>query len=336
MHIAEHRWFIRLVTLLLFQTVTVSQAATLEGFARLAADSFTPGPSSGQFIEPINDRHPPFENKQPLQGFSAIIEGDHGAYIVLSDNGFGRRDNSSDYILSIYHIDVDFRSVDGGSGNISVSSIVQLSDPDHLLPYPATRENDRLLTGADLDPESFRRDTDGSFWIGEEFNPSLVHFSAQGKLLAAPYKLEGLSSVDNPMGEPSTLPRSRGFEGMALSPDGKSLYPLLEGPLDDSGPGLNIYTFDLEKRQFTNSHAKQPSSRYRLDKDTTAIGDFTMFSQTSGLVIERDSGEGKKALSKKKSTGLILKTWMRTGLCAKPWSPICWILKTRMTLTRMV
>ena len=299
MHIAEHRWFIRLVTLLLFQTVTVSQAATLEGFARLAADSFTPGPSSGQFIEPINDRHPPFENKQPLQGFSAIIEGDHGAYIVLSDNGFGRRDNSSDYILSIYHIDVDFRSVDGGSGNISVSSIVQLSDPDHLLPYPATRENDRLLTGADLDPESFRRDTDGSFWIGEEFNPSLVHFSAQGKLLAAPYKLEGLSSVDNPMGEPSTLPRSRGFEGMALSPDGKSLYPLLEGPLDDSGPGLNIYTFDLEKRQFTNSHAKQPSSRYRLDKDTTAIGDFTMFSQTSGLVIERDSGEGKKALSKK-------------------------------------
>lgn len=32
-------------------------------------------------------------------------------------------------------------------------------------------------------------------------------------------------------GETPNLPRSKGFEGMALSPDGTKLYPLLEGPL---------------------------------------------------------------------------------------------------------
>ncbi len=277
----------------------MTQAATLTAFAVLPADTFAPGPTSGQFIESSNERQPPFEGKQPVQGFSAVIKGKNDSFIVLSENGFGRRSNSSDYILSIYHIKPDFRTANGGDGSIQVREIIQLSDPDHHLPYPAVREGDRLLTGADLDPESFRKAADGSYWLGEEFNPSLLHFSAEGVLLAAPFKLAGLSSVDNPSGEPATLPRSRGFEGMAISPDGKWLYPLLEGALEGAGPSLNIYTFDVEKQRYLNSHASRPSARYRLDEGAAAIGDFTMYSKTAGLVIERDSLEGKAALLKK-------------------------------------
>lgn len=288
-----------LLILLLCFTAAESQAATLTGFAELPADTFTPGPTSGQFIDPVNNRQPPFKDQQPIQGFSAIISDKNGAYIILSDNGFGKRGNSSDYILSIYHVQADFRTANGGAGTIRVGEIIRLSDPQHLLPYPATRTDDRLLTGADLDPESFRRVSDGSYWIGEEFNPSLVHFNAKGELLAAPYELEGLSSVDNPVGEPATLPVSRGFEGMSLSADGKVLYPLLEGEVQGSGPGLNIYTFDIKNQRFLNSHATQPSYRYRLDEGASAIGDFTMFSNTGGLVIERDSAENTEARAKK-------------------------------------
>ena len=280
-------------------TAAVSKAATLTGFAVLPADTFTPGPTSGQFIEARNNRQPPFIDQQPVQGFSALIKDEKGAYIVLSDNGFGARNNSSDYILSIYHIDPDFRTAKGGTGSIQVSNIIRLSDPQGHLPYPAVRDRDKLLTGADLDPESFRRAQDGSYWIGEEFNPSLLHFSAEGRLLAPPFKLAGLSSVDNPSGDPATLPRSRGFEGTAISPDGKWLYPMLEGVLEGAGPGLNIYTFNVEKQQYLNIHASQPSARYRLDEGATAIGDFTMYSKTAGLVIERDSLEGEAALNKK-------------------------------------
>ena len=265
----------------------------------LSADTFTPGPTSGQFIDPVNQRQPPFTGQQPVQGFSALIKGENGSYVVLSDNGFGSRGNSSDYLLSIYHIQPDFRMAAGGTGNIRVNEIIHLSDPENYLPYPAVRADDRRLTGADLDPESFRRVADGSYWIGEEFNPSLVHFNARGEMLAPPFKLEGLSSKDNPSAEPPTLPRSRGFEGMAISPDGKWLYPMLEGAVEGSGPGLNIYTFDVEGQRYVNSHASKPSFRYQLDESATAIGDFTMFSKTGGLVIERDSGEGPKARIKK-------------------------------------
>ena len=287
-----------LLPVLLLITAAV-QAATLTGYAELAADTFTPGPSSGLEIKASNQRQPPFVNKQPIQGFSALIKGDNGAYIVLSDNGFGARNNSSDYLLSIYHILPDFRSAAGGTGSIRVDRIINLSDPEHHLPYPAARQAGGLLTGADFDPESFRRVADGTYWIGEEFNPSLLHFSADGLLLAPPFRLKGLNSKGNPLGVPSNLPRSRGFEGMAMSPDQQWLYPMLEGPLDGAGPGLNIYTFNIEESIFVNTDAHKPSFRYRLDEGATAIGDFTMYSDRGGLIIERDSKENDKALLKK-------------------------------------
>ena len=64
---------------------------------------------------------------------------------------------------------------------------------------------------------------------------------------------------------------------------------MLEGAVEGAGPGLNIYTFDIEKQRFKNTHANQPSYRYRLGEGATAIGDFTMYSESAGLVIERDS-----------------------------------------------
>ena len=284
--------------LLLLLTAAVSEAATLTAFAILPADTFRPGPTSGQSIKAANGRKPPFIDQQPVQGFSALIKAEDDSYFVLSDNGFGARNNSSDYLLSIYHIHPDFRTEAGGDGTIRVGNIIHLRDPEAYLPYPATR-TDRQLTGADLDPESFRRVSDGSFWVGEEFNPSLLHFSAEGLLLAPPFRLTGLNSVGNPSGEPANLPRSRGFEGMAISPDNRWLYPMLEGELEDSKPGLNIYTFDIAEEIFVNYNAGTPSFRYQLDQGATAIGDFTMYSETAGLVIERDSGERDKALLKK-------------------------------------
>ena len=288
--------------MLLLLLTAAAQAATLTGYAELPADTFIPGPTSGKFIKATNGRQPPFINQQPVQGFSAVVKGDDDSYFVLSDNGFGARDNSSDYLLSIYQVHPEFRTSKGGTGTIRVSNIIQLSDPETYLPYPVAR-TDRQLTGADLDPESFRRLADGSFWIGEELNPSLVHFDSSGTLLAPPYKLKGLNSEGNPSNAPANLPRSRGFEGMAISPDGKWLYPMLEGSLEDGSTGkqagLNIYTFNTHEKVFVNKDAGSESFRYLLDKGATAIGDFTMFSNTGGLVIERDSGERDKALLKK-------------------------------------
>jgi hypothetical protein len=291
----KHLWLYVLPLLL----ATPAQGATLTGYAELPADTFIPGPTSGRFIDPANDRTPPFTDLQPIQGFSALLRNGDGSYLAISDNGFATRDNSSDYLLCVYVLEPDLRTADGGTGVIHVTEIVRLSDPARHMPGPITREEDRLLTGADLDPESFRLGENGSLWVGEEFYPALLHFSASGRLLAPPHVLEGLVGEDNPMGLATTLPRSRGFEGMAQSPDERLLYPMLEGELSGGEAGLNIYTFDSRAKQFVNAKADEPSYRYRLDDDATAIGDFTMYSETAGLVIERDSGQGDGASLKR-------------------------------------
>jgi len=275
-----------------------AQAVTLIGYAELPADTFTPGPTSGQHIVAANGQEPPFIDLQPIQGFSALLATDSGEFFVLSDNGFGKASNSSDYLLSIYQVAPDFRTFNGGTGSIDLKTIIPLRDPDGHIPYQLVRDN-RFLTGADLDPESFQMDGDGSFWIGEEFNPSLLHFDTTGMLLSPPITLEGLWSVDNPPGKPATLPRSRGFEGMGKSSDGKKLYPMLEGALLNAEPGLNIFTFDIASKQFENANASEPSYRYRLDDGATAIGDFTLYSENTGLVIERDSKQGSEAVVKR-------------------------------------
>lgn len=68
----------------------------------LPADIFAQGPASGAFRENPGFRSAaaPFSG-QPVQGFSAIQFGPGGTYWVLSDNGFGSKANSPDYLLRI-------------------------------------------------------------------------------------------------------------------------------------------------------------------------------------------------------------------------------------------
>src|SRR5262249_27472189 len=134
---------------LVFTDVAVSQVGkdtvlsvdrpTLIGRAVLPADSFVKGagvPTSGQFITAANDRTPPFFNRQPLQGFSAILRQSDGSYLVMSDNGYGAKNNSADFLLRVDRIQPDFKTADGGTGNVSIATEFVLSDPNHKINFP--------------------------------------------------------------------------------------------------------------------------------------------------------------------------------------------------------
>ena len=224
-------------------------AQSLVKFASLPADTFAAGPTSGQLIAPANGRIPPFVDKQPVQGFSSVLRTASGDYLAMSDNGFGAKPNSPDYVLRFYRIDPDFRTATGGSGTIAVESFTTLSDPFHKVNFPivadgatypgtaipvdAAIRSRRLLTGGDFDIESFREAHDGTYWFGDEFGPFLIHTDSAGRVLEAPIPLPGVRSPQNPFlgGETANLPGSKGFEGMSISPNGKTLYPMLEGAL---------------------------------------------------------------------------------------------------------
>lgn len=303
--------------------------ATLAGHAVLPALSVVPAPadapadlrSSGKYtqiqpsrtlasIEGQSNGRPtgiklPFDG-QPLQGHSGIKRMADGSFWIITDNGAGSKANSPDFMLHLSRYNIDFKT-----GTFHRLETVFLHDPQQQVPFRITQEGTekRYLTGADFDPESVQI-IGQHIWIGEEFGPYLIQADLSGKVLAVFDTLvdgKPVISPDHPSARTPSAPdakpavypvkRSKGFEGMAASPDGSKLYPLLEGPLWKADIGayesengltyLRALEFDVVKKGWTGRHWKYP-----LEKSTHSIGDFNMINATTALVIERDDGEG--------------------------------------------
>ncbi len=311
--------------------------AVLEGHAVLPAMTLVPAPAdapqelqiSGRYAGPgnlrvdtpesiparsaLSDKAAPrptgisFPLKgQPVQGLSGIKNLRDGTFLTLSDNGFGSKANSPDAMLTFHIVKPDWKS-----GAVERVSTVFLNDPDRKVPFRIVNENTprRYLTGADFDIESIQPIGE-ALWFGDEFGPFLIKADRTGKVLQVfETKVGGkvVRSPDHPSMAMPAVPgavkfevrRSKGFEGMAASPDGKFLYPLLEGPLltatgepeaKDGKRFLRILEFDVARGEYTGK-----SFKYALEAPTNSIGDFNLIDTTSGLVIERDDTEGDPA-----------------------------------------
>ncbi|HEY9229529.1 MAG TPA: esterase-like activity of phytase family protein [Gemmatimonadaceae bacterium] len=272
---------------------------TLIARAILPSDAYQPGPPSGTFITADNGVTVPFPG-QPIPGFSGILDAGDGTFWAMPDNGFGAKNNSGDFLLRLYRVRPDFRTERGGRGTVSVVSFVQLRDPDAKIPFALFR-TDRLLTGADFDLESVRIAKDGELWFGEEFGPFILHTDRTGKVLEAPIPLPGVMSPQNPFlpnTDAFTLPASGGFEGMAMSVDGRKLYPILEKALrNDLDPRRRILNeFSIKDRTYTGS-----TWQYHVDAEFPGalIGDFTALDEHRFILIERDDFQGAEARQKK-------------------------------------
>lgn len=276
----------------------------LEGRAVLPVATYAAGPISGQFLIP----GPGVRNgvtfplpSQPVEGFSGIVEGRvRGEYLAMADNGFGNKANSPDFHIRAYYLRPDFKTADGGSGAVGVHDHIEFSDPDRRMPFPIQQEGTaaRILTGADIDPESIQRDRRGDLWVGDEFGPWLLHFDPAGRLLEAPIAMpDGLVAETNPLADPDgagplpprvpiTVSNSRGIEAMALTPNDRSLYVILEGATriaGDAPTSRRTYEFDLHRRTWTRVHAD-----YGTDDAGYFVADAQALDSHHLLVIERD------------------------------------------------
>jgi len=109
--------------------------------------------------------------------------------------------------------------------------------------------NGKLLAGAvnGFDTETLARLPDGSFLIGEEYGPSLIEVAADGTVTRrhVPAGLEGALQNDEVevVGSlPAVMAKrylNRGIENVAVSPDGATIYVLMQSPL--ANPDSDAY-----------------------------------------------------------------------------------------------
>jgi len=137
----------------------------------------------------------------------------------------------------------------------------------YLQTDPASKTCTKLAdVGGVIDP--FGVDTEGvvvdprdsSFWLSDEYRPSILHVAPDGQILArivpqdlASPSLTPATNYANAVaaaggtfavqpafpGIVNAFRKNRGFEGLALSPDGQTLYTLLQSPLDYQSLGVS-------------------------------------------------------------------------------------------------
>jgi hypothetical protein len=199
----------------------------------------------------------------------------------------------------------DGRPIDGLLNPLSVASTE----------IPLDGQGRRLQQNASaLDAEGIVRLADGSFWIGEENAPSIAHVAADGRiqLRIVPFgTARDFSGAGYPVieGLPAILAKratNRGIESMAVSPDERFLYFIMQNPLANPDQAAyqqakNTRLFKLDRLslrvvgQFVyrlddpQSFRKDPSSR----QNDPRISELTALGTDRLLVLERTENTTK-------------------------------------------
>lgn len=148
-------------------------------------------------------------------------------------------------------------------------------------------------TSRGLDPEGLAVAPDGTFWVSDEYGPSILHFDREGLLIEELTPGAGLP-------DHYTLRRpNRGMEGLTISADGTRLYGIMQSPLyhpdattKDSAVNNRIVEIDLSDRSLREY-------LYRMDDPGNVVSEICSIGGPALLVLERDgefprSGNGFK------------------------------------------
>ena len=157
-----------------------------------------------------------------------------------------------------------------------------------------------------LDIEGLVRTSAGDFWLCEEYSPSIVHVDRTGKVLKR-YIPEGLTldGVDYPIAP--VLPAiyaqrkiNRGFEGMTISADERTLYLALQSPLynpdkktGDASRHTRVLVFDIASGKpiaeyvYRFDAIKDFAADPKLGPDEMKLSAVALVNATTLLIVER-------------------------------------------------
>lgn len=180
---------------------------------------------------------------------------------ALSDRGPGG--GLIDYGTRLQRFTIDVHPISGAISNFRIRETVKLRDFHQELTAPippvgdpramnglnpALLNNNAGVLGRSFDPEGLVIDPrTGHFIVSDEYGPSVYEFSRSGRLVGVFQVPDHLaprpngSVVDYVAGRIDVTSGSgrqdnRGYEGLAITPDGKKLFAILQDPLLNEGP----------------------------------------------------------------------------------------------------
>jgi hypothetical protein len=206
------------------------------------------------------------------------------------------------------------KTVNGVSGPLNFNGL------DPKLDAPHGSES-RL--GRSFDPEGFVVAPNGNFFVSDEYGPSIYEFRPNGGFLRAftiPANITASGDAQNTYFSALAAAKvksgrqaNRGFEGLAISPNGSRVFAILQDPLAEEGSGsedrpgrfsrnIRIVVFDTATgrsvaqyiyplESLVSLNSRVPGNTFAANAQGTNIGvsAMTALSDHEFLVLERDN-----------------------------------------------
>ncbi len=264
---------------------------------------------------------PAFVNGIAIPGDSAGLSGDTGLssrlgffsdiyfdpnrneWWGLADRGPGG--GTISYETRVERFTLGINATTGAISNFQVAQTIKFTDPQGLLAQGAPGNlnglapNPKSILGRSFDPEGFVvNPRSGRFLVSDEYGPSLYEFNRDGALnrvFATPANLvprnagTGIVNFADDSGNTAGKRINRGYEGLAISPDGKFAYAMLQSAMLDEGGGSGVFTRIVKYDTDTGAAVAQYAYRMEGSSQGRGISALVALNDHEFLVLERNN-----------------------------------------------
>lgn len=213
----------------------------------------------------------------------------------LSDRGPGGGTLSYETRVQRFTLGVDMNT--GAISNFQVAQTIKFSNGTQamngLAPSPSN------VLGNAFDPEGFViNPNNGNFLVSDEYGPSLNEFNRDGQLIrtfTTPANIVPRNAatgtpnyVDN-TGNTAGKRGNRGFEGLAVSPDGQYTYAMLQSAMLDDGGSGGVYDRIVKFDNVTDTAVAQYAYQMEGSSQGRGTSALVAVNDHAFMVIERNN-----------------------------------------------
>lgn len=258
--------------------------------------------------------------KNRLGGIGSAIWYDQASSVLyaMPDSGPGGGLLPWETRIQKFSLNVD--SATGALSNLNLTGTIRFKTEGGSQPLTGLTPIDPLVLGNAFDPEGMAMAPDGTFYVGDEYGPSIYQFALTDvgatqearflRALSVPDRWKPIdangqvnyASSDLASGRQS----GRGIEAFTISPDGNTLYAMLQCPLVDEGGrkvrNVRLATLDVATGNVTGEFVYQlesidsinqrvPDATFSANQQGRNISSNALYalSDTELLVLERDN-----------------------------------------------